>query len=287
MTSSPIAHPDKTVLGKYAVFGNPIHHSKSPRLHQAFAQQTGESIQYTAELVDVNNFSSAADAFFADGGQGLNVTVPFKIEALHYADTLTERAQVAGAVNTLINTGDDIVGDNTDGIGFVDDVTHNLQWPLTGKRILILGAGGAVRGLLGPLLEQQPAAITIANRTVAKAESLLGTLAQKTPSSCERHACHYDDVATPFELVINGTSASLHGELPRLSPKVITENTYCYDMMYGKEPTAFMQWAEQQGARSVADGLGMLVCQGAESFYQWRGVKPTAQPVITLLRQSM
>jgi shikimate dehydrogenase len=271
-----------TVPARYAVFGNPIHHSKSPILHKAFAEQTGESILYTAELVGIDAFSTAADQFFSSDGLGLNITVPFKIDAFHYADTLSERAQKAGAVNTLIKKENMIIGDNTDGAGFIEDVTHNLQWVLKNKNILILGAGGAVRGILDPLLQAEPKKVVIANRTVAKAQQLIDDT--KITSSGLLSACHYDDVNEDFDIIINGTSASLHGDLPVLSDTVISTNSRCYDMMYGVKPTVFMQWATQCGARDVADGLGMLVCQGAESFYQWRGIKPETLSVINQLR---
>ncbi|MGS2718366.1 shikimate dehydrogenase [Eionea flava] len=283
---SIILTPNTKDTGIYAVFGNPIHHSKSPTLHRAFAEQTGHNIQYTAELVDVDQFTASANDFFNRGGHGLNVTVPFKIDALHYADQLTARAQAAGAVNTLIKKENGIIGDNTDGIGFVDDISHNLQWTLKNKRVLILGAGGAVRGILAPLLKTQPAALTIANRTVEKAEGLLATIKKVAPA-CERHACHYHEINTAFDIIINGTSASLQGDLPNVSSEVINKNSHCYDMMYGKEPTAFMVWANQCGAKEIADGLGMLVCQGAESFYQWRGIKPTTKSVIDQLRKTL
>jgi shikimate dehydrogenase len=269
----------------YAVFGNPIHHSKSPALHQAFATQTGEDIHYTAELVDVDGFSAAADTFFASGGKGLNITVPFKINALEYADQLTTRAEKAGAVNTLIKRDNLIIGDNTDGVGFIDDVVNNLQWPLKNKNILILGAGGAVRGILDPLLQNNPANVTIANRTVEKAKKLLRDV--KNNTSCHLQACHYDGINTPFDIIINGTSASLHGDLPKLPSTTVTKDSYCYDMMYSKEPTVFMRWGKQCGAKAVADGLGMLVCQGAESFYKWRGVKPQTQMVIKEIRLAL
>ena len=271
-----------TIPARYAVFGNPIHHSKSPILHNAFAEQTGESILYTAELVDIDAFSTAADQFFSNGGLGLNITVPFKIDAFRYADTLSDRAQKAGAVNTLIKKENMVIGDNTDGAGFIDDVTHNLQWVLKNKNILILGAGGAVRGILDPLLQTEPNKVVIANRTVAKAQHLIDNT--ETITNCLLSACHYDDVNEGFDIIINGTSASLHGDLPVLSNTVISTESCCYDMMYGVQPTVFMQWATQCGARDVADGLGMLACQGAESFYQWRGIKPSTQSVIKQLR---
>jgi shikimate dehydrogenase len=268
---------------RYAVFGNPIHHSKSPILQMAFAKNTQQDMCYTAECIALDGFSAAANAFFAHHGKGLNITVPFKIEAYHYAHELTDRAKTAGAVNTLIKRGDNIIGDNTDGVGFVRDVTENLQWTLTNKKILILGAGGAVRGILNPVLEQKPTSITIVNRTLKKAESL----AQDFSSNATVLACNYSDLNESFDIIINGTSASLNGELPVLPSALIKKTSVCYDMMYAKTDTVFIQWAKQQGALNVSDGLGMLVCQGAESFFQWRGILPETNPVINLLRDTL
>ena len=270
----------------YAVFGNPIQHSKSPMLQTAFAQQTQQAISYTAECIDVNNFSTAANLFFAKGGCGLNVTVPFKLDAFHYADTLTDRAKKAGAVNTLIRKEQTIIGDNTDGIGLLNDISKNLQWPITQQRILILGAGGAVRGILEPLLHACPSQILIANRTFEKAHLLAEAFATEGNIS----ACSYDALLSekqPFDLIINGTSASLHGQLPSLPDHIVDSHTACYDMMYGKENTLFMQWGKENGAKNIADGLGMLVCQGAESFFLWRGVYPETQRVIQSIRDSL
>lgn len=268
----------------YAVFGNPIHHSKSPHIHRHFAEQTGQDMLYNRQLVAEDAFRDTAAQFFAEGGKGLNITVPFKLEAFALADRLTERAQRAGAVNTLARQSDGLLlGDNTDGIGMVHDM-HNLGWELRGKRILVLGAGGAVRGILQPLLEEQPASVTIANRTYEKAQQLvmsfqdLGTL----------QACSFADLAgQTFDVVINGTSASLNGDLPPLPAGMLAENACCYDMMYAAEPTVFLQWAEQQGAGKVADGLGMLVGQAAEAFYIWRQIRPEVIPVMTEIRRQM
>lgn len=268
---------------RYAVFGNPIHHSKSPILQMAFAEQTQQSLVYTAECVDVEQFNSSADAFFNENGKGLNVTVPFKMDAFNYADQLSARAKKAGAVNTLIKKDGYILGDNTDGVGFVNDVQSNLQWPLANKRILILGAGGAVRGILEPLLEALPASVLIANRTFAKAEQLANDFLSMGNIS----ACGYEDlqdITSAFDIIVNGTSASLSGDLPNLPAHIVHKNSCCYDMMYGKDDTVFMQWAKQNHAAHVSDGLGMLVCQGAESFYLWRNVAPETQSVIEKIR---
>lgn len=276
-----------TQKDRYAVFGNPIAHSKSPQLQMQFAKQTGEAIEYTAQLVDENQFIDAANTFFNEGGKGLNVTVPFKEDAFNYAQTLTPRAQLAGAVNTLINTSNkQIVGDNTDGAGIVDDIKNNLNWAIKNKNLLIVGAGGAVRGVLEPLIQEQPASITIVNRTESKAQTLCELF---SPLFQHIHASSFDTLKnhSAFDLIINGTSASLSGELPPLTASVINQNTACYDMMYGAEKTPFLMWAEQQGAKKIADGLGMLVCQGAESFLQWRGVKPDTAPVIQAVREQL
>lgn len=269
---------------QYAVFGNPINHSKSPTIHRQFAEQTGQDMHYAKQLVEVNAFAQAAEAFFAQGGKGLNITVPFKLDAFQFAHTITPRAQRAGAVNTLAWQNDGtILGDNTDGIGMVHDM-HNLGWELCDKRILVLGAGGAVRGILQPLLAEQPQRLVIANRTLIKAEALelqfhdLGNI----------HACSYEQLAAEeFDLVINGTSASLSGDLPPLPPQLLAAGAHCYDMMYGAEPTVFMTWASQHGAQAVADGLGMLVGQAAEAFYVWRHIRPEVIPVITALRHQL
>ena len=271
---------------RYAVFGNPIAHSKSPLIHVAFARQTQQAIAYDRQLIETEKFFESAKDFFAHGGCGLNITVPFKLEAFEFADVLSERARAAGAVNTLKKMPDGMVlGDNTDGAGLLRDITHNLGWTVCGKRVLLLGAGGAVRGALAPLIAAQPSRIVIANRTLSKAEELVkdfsvGKSAQEIKllraSSLQIHA-------RPFDIVINGTSASLHGAMPDLSPDILAPDACCYDMMYGKELTPFLQWAQRNGAQ-VADGLGMLVEQAAESFFLWRGVRPETAPVIESLR---
>ncbi len=268
----------------YAVFGNPINHSKSPAIHRQFAEQTGQDMHYTKQLVSEGEFEKTAQDFFAQGGKGLNITVPFKLNAFDFAQKRTPRAERAGAVNTLAVLSDgSILGDNTDGIGMVHDM-HNLGWEIQGKRILILGAGGAVRGILQPLLEEQPARVTIANRTISKAEELaknfldLGDIQAKSFEQLQ---------GDTFDIIINGTSASLQGELPPLPEKLLAANSSCYDMMYGAEPTIFLQWAKNHGAAHIADGLGMLIGQAAEAFYLWRQIRPEVVPVITALRRQL
>lgn len=269
---------------QYAVFGNPINHTKSPAIHRQFAEQTGQDLHYGKQLVPEGEFATAAQAFFAQGGKGLNITVPFKLDAFNFAQRLTPRAQCAGAVNTLALQSDgSILGDNTDGIGMVHDM-HNLGWELQGKRILVLGAGGAVRGVLQPLLAEQPLQVVIANRTLAKAQEL----AAEFHDLGDLQAKSYEELAgEQFDLVINGTSASLSGELPPLPAQLLNANACCYDMMYGAEPTVFMRWAEQQAAAHIADGLGMLVGQAAEAFYLWRHIRPEVVPVIMALRRQL
>lgn len=267
----------------YAVMGNPIAHSQSPRIHQLFARQTGQPISYQALLVDADGFAQAVDAFRIAGGKGLNITVPFKQEAYKLADELSPRAQRAGAVNTLlIRANGTLFGDNTDGIGLVRDLTRNLRLTLSGKHILLLGAGGAARGVLAPLLEQKPAHLLIANRTAERAKQLANTFSDLGEVS----ACGFQDLPDDaFDIVINATAAGLHGQVPDLPEGVITPKSSCYDMMYGASPTAFMHYAQRCGAQNTFDGLGMLVEQAAESFLIWRGVFPETGPVIEALRK--
>lgn len=270
---------------RYAVFGNPIAHSRSPEIHGLFATATGQDMEYSRQQVPLGAFAESAREFLESGARGMNVTVPFKLDAYDFADTLTDRAKRAGAVNTLARlTEGSVVGDNTDGAGMVRDIVDNLGWSIAGKSVLILGAGGAVRGVLEPMLAQKPVSVTIANRTVAKAEQLardfadLGVIEGSSFEALEGRS---------FDLIINGTSASLSGDLPPLPNTLITEKTCCYDMMYAKEPTVFIVWASNAGAAAVADGLGMLVEQAAESFFLWRGVRPATNDVITRLRNTL
>ena len=269
-------------VDRYAVFGNPVRHSKSPWIHAAFAAQTDQQLQYRAVLVEEGGFAAAADAFFDAGGLGLNVTVPFKTDACDYADELSPRARVAGAANTLARREDDtIIGDNTDGVGLVRDMVANLGWQIRGRQVAVLGAGGAVRGVLEPLLREQPASLLIVNRTADKAEALAKAFAEL--GTLEAGGYSLLD-GRQFDLLINGTSASLAGELPDLPDGLLNEKSCCYDMMYAAEPTPFMHWAAQHTAWAVSDGLGMLVEQAAESFYLWRGVRPQTGPVLAELR---
>lgn len=270
---------------RYAVFGNPIAHSKSPLIHAAFAKQTAQDMVYEGQRVEEGGFAEAARTFFADGGCGLNVTVPFKLDAHAFANSVSERAQLAGAVNTLKKMPDGtIFGDNTDGAGLLRDITQNLGWSIAGKRVLVLGAGGAVRGVVAPLLAENPQRVVIANRTLAKAEALVALFeAGVTARDKKLRASSLQIHARPFDLVINGTSASLGGEMPDLDPAMLNTGACCYDMMYGKALTVFLRWAQQHGAQ-VADGLGMLVEQAAESFYLWRNVRPDTKPVMQMLQ---
>lgn len=268
----------------YAVVGHPISHSKSPRIHSLFASQTGEALEYTAIQAPLDGFEATVARFFERGGGGLNVTVPFKEQAWQMAQCRTERAQKAGAANTLYLDGDGrLTADNTDGQGLVSDLCANHGVKLAGANILVLGAGGAVRGVLAPLLAAQPAALTVANRTVAKAEALLALFAPDAGAT-RLSACGFDAPDRPYDLIINGTSASLQGDLPPLSSSVIDNRTVVYDMMYAASETIFNQWARERGAQQTIDGLGMLVEQAAESFRVWRGIKPETAPVIAELR---
>ena len=261
----------------YAVFGNPIAHSKSPVIHAAFAQQTGQSMDYVALLAPMDGFVEAVQSFRRAQGLGANVTVPFKEQAFALADELSSRAQAAGAVNTLIFRADRILGENTDGVGLVNDLSQNLGLSLRGKRILLMGAGGAARGVILPLLEQAPASLFVVNRTADKAHALAHHFGFRVQGG------GYPDLkAQQFDLVVNATAASLAGELPPLPDTLFAPDAMAYDMMYGKE-TPFMCFARNYGAQ-VADGLGMLVEQAAEAFFLWRGVRPQTAPVIRLLR---
>ncbi|NVK40787.1 MAG: shikimate dehydrogenase [Oceanospirillaceae bacterium] len=272
-------------MDRYAVFGNPIGHSKSPQIHRAFAQQTEQSLTYDAVLVPENGFEVAVADFFDHSGKGLNITVPFKQKAWAAAQRRTPAAELAGAVNTLYRDEQGrLCGDNTDGTGMVRDILVNHGGMIRGKRVLVLGAGGAVRGVLQPLLEQRPEALVIANRTVAKAEQLAELFEHLGPV----RGCGYDDLeGQVFDLVINGTAASLAGELPPLPSGLLENGAWCYDMMYGAGTTPFCRWAEAQGASVTLDGLGMLVEQAAESFAIWRGVRPQTTAVIQQVREAL
>ena len=269
---------------QYVVFGNPIGHSKSPLIHRLFAEQTGQALDYQTSLAPLDGFTAFAKAFL-ETGRGANVTVPFKEEAYRMADQLTERGRRAGAVNTLVLQADgSLLGDNTDGAGLVRDLKVNHGVTLKDKRILVLGAGGAVRGALEPLLAEDPYVLVVANRTVEKAERLAQEFADIGPVL----PAGYDWLEEPVDIIINATSASLSGEVPPIAPSLIQPGaTFCYDMMYAKEPTAFCRWAREHNAGQAVDGLGMLVEQAAEAFYLWRGVRPESAPVLAELRRLM
>lgn len=270
---------------RYAVFGNPIAHSKSPQIHTAFAQQTEQDLSYEALLAPVDAFAESFNEFLQQQGKGANITVPFKQDAYERAESLTPRAQRAGAVNTLWQDEQGVVyGDTTDGVGLVRDLTQNQQLNLKGKRILILGAGGAVRGVIEPILAEQPVQLVIANRTVSKAEQLAELFTDFGAIS----GCGFADLAgQQFDVVVNGTAASLAGDLPPLPDGLLAEGAACYDMMYSKEITVFNQWALDHGATKAIDGLGMLVEQAAESFNIWRGVQPKTDLVMAQLREAL
>ncbi len=265
----------------YAVFGHPIKHSKSPRIHQLFADQTGQSLTYTAQEVTAEQFVTTATSFFTEGGKGLNCTVPLKELAWAFADNKTNRAQLARAVNTLAMQADGaILGDNTDGCGLVTDLMANHAIKLAGSKILILGAGGASRGIINPILEQAPQTLVIANRTIEKATNLAAEF--QKPSVVT--GCGFSDLnGQSFDLILNATSASLSDELPPLPNGLLAKNGICYDLAYGNKPTAFVRWGLGHNAAKSLDGLGMLVEQAAEAFYIWRGIHPNTSPIIELL----
>ncbi|ARV71300.1 MULTISPECIES: shikimate dehydrogenase [Vibrio] len=270
-------------IDRYAVFGNPIGHSKSPFIHTLFARQTNQSLVYTAETAPVDGFVEAAKAFFADDGKGCNVTVPFKEDAYRFANRLTERAELAGAVNTLKKLDDgEIIGDNTDGEGLVQDLLQH-QVVLEGARILVIGAGGAARGVIKPLLDQKPASLTITNRTFSKAQQLADLFVSHGPIVAKEMTT----IEEAYDVIINSTSASLNGELPAVSSAIFSTNSTSYDMMYGKGLTSFNQWAKEHGAAHAYDGLGMLVGQAAESFMLWRGLRPGAKQILRELRKNL
>lgn len=269
-------------LQRYAVIGNPIEHSKSPEIHAMFAEQTGQQMEYTKILGDTEHFRNQVRDFITNHGYGLNVTVPFKEQAWQMVDEHHGSAKLAGAVNTIVVADDhSLLGANTDGVGLARDLTQNHRLPLTGKNILILGAGGATRGILSALLEKSPSQITIANRTELRAETLAGQFA------------HYGPVSgiglnrlpgKTYDLIINATSAGLSGEIPAIPDSILHPGGSTYDLMYSDKPTAFVRWGRERGAYKSVDGLGMLVEQAAESFFLWRNVRPDTQAVLEKIR---
>lgn len=270
----------ETTPDRYAVIGNPVEHSKSPQVHALFAQQTGQAMRYERLLAPIDGFAKTVGDFIAHGGRGANVTVPFKLEAFALAQELTPRAQAAGAVNTLSFSAGCIQGDNTDGVGLVRDIAVNAGVSLKGRSVLLLGAGGAARGVILPLIEANIARLMIANRTQVRALELAQHFSgQDVPVSTSA----FEQLDQPYDVIINATSASLDSALPPLPRQIFGSQTLAYDMMYGAEPTIFMRYAAECGAR-VRDGLGMLIEQAAESFYVWRGERPETAAVYQWLR---
>lgn len=267
---------------RYAVIGNPVAHSRSPAIHAQFAAQTGQDLSYERLLAPLDGFVAAVDAFRAAGGLGLNVTVPFKLDAFAYAQRRSARAADAGAVNTLAFDAQGVFGDNTDGVGMVRDITQRLAFRLDGARVLLLGAGGAARGVLRPLLDAGVALLTVANRTAPKASELAAQA-----NDPRARGCGFDALSDGFDLVVNATSAGLKGDAPVIPAAVYANVQLAYDMVYGARPTSFMCKATEAGCRRVADGLGMLVEQAAESFFVWRGVRPSTDPVYRRLREDI
>lgn len=265
---------------RYAVIGNPIGHSKSPLIHGTFARDTHQDLEYGLIEAPLDGFVAAAGEFRAAGGRGMNVTTPFKVEAFELADERLPRARLAGAANALKFDGDRVVADNFDGVGLLNDIQRNLNVPLRGKHVLVLGAGGAARGALLPLLAEQPAHITICNRVVDKARVLVSEVA----SGGRVSACGYEDLAgRSFDVVLNATSASLRGEMVPIAKTVFGDRALAYDLVYGKGLTPFLRLAREAGAGQVADGVGMLVEQAAEAFVWWRGVRPDTRGLIAAL----
>ncbi|WP_395010793.1 shikimate dehydrogenase [Undibacterium sp.] len=270
-------------LARYCVFGNPIHHSKSPLIHAMFAKQTAQAMDYQTNLAPLDGFAASVQQFVSAGGKGANVTVPFKLEAYALSHRLSARAAMAGAVNTMTFSAGEIIGDNTDGIGLVRDITHNAATPIRGCRVLLLGAGGAARGALLPLLEERPVSLTIANRTLSKAVELVELAKSAISFPCELDAKTWEQLDGGFDLIVNATSASLQSEVPPISPSIFSASCLAYDMMYADAQTSFNQYAQQCGAKT-RDGLGMLIEQAAEAFFIWRGLRPETAPLFAHFR---
>ena len=271
----------------YCVMGNPISHSRSPWIHARFAELTGQKLQYDRREIPLDHFDRSVQAFIREGGLGCNITVPFKFEAAKIASHTSERGLLAQACNILSFKDGQILGDNTDGIGLVIDIERNAGLPLKGLRLLLIGAGGAAAGVLGPLLQAGPAHISVANRTLHKATELVARhlpLAAQHNTELEAHTLH--GLGDPFDVVINGTATSLSGAAVPVAARVLKPGALAYDMMYGPGAQGFMDWARAHGAQP-RDGLGMLVEQAAEAFLIWRGVRPPSAQVLTELRKVM
>ena len=269
--------------GLFAVMGNPVSHSKSPRVHSLFAEQTGISVEYQAIHVEIGGFEQAVYSFQASGGRGLNITVPFKVNAYRLSENLSIRAREAQAVNTLM-FGDELFGDNTDGAGLVVDIESNIGLALKGTRILVIGAGGAVRGVLGALKDCKPSEIVIANRTKDRAAELASIFNDSTVSVV---GCGLDEIPGSFHVVVNATTTSLSDRLPEVDAKVFEGVELAYDMVYKSEATSFQRWARDCGAKNAVDGLGMLIEQAAESFWVWHKIRPETKPVLDVLRKEL
>ncbi|MGY4349769.1 shikimate dehydrogenase [Bradyrhizobium sp. GM7.3] len=267
---------------RYAVIGNPIGFSKSPLIHGTFARMTGQDLVYEAIEGPIDGFSGRVDQFRTEGAKGLNITAPFKLDALAYANELSESARRAGAANCLKFDGDRIIAENFDGVGLVRDITANLGVKMVGRRVLMLGAGGAARGALLPFLHQQPSELVLVNRTLSKAVALAEEFAGCGPLIVSGYA-ELADLAEGYDVVVNATSASLRGEMPPLPSNVLHGAELAYELAYGKGLTPFLQAARAEGVAKLADGVGMLVEQAAEAFVWWRGVRPSTAQVIAEL----
>ena len=272
----------KSVLDRYGVVGHPVSHSLSPFIHAMFARETGQAMSYRPFDVTAEDFETRVRGFFAEGGAGLNVTLPHKIAAVELADELTERAAHAAAVNTLAVQDGRLLGDNTDGAGLVRDLCDNLGVVITNRRVLIIGAGGATRGILAPILGLEPVVVVIANRTSERAQALAAAFADL--GATQGTGFEYLE-PRPFDIIINATSASLSGDIPPIPEAAITADSVCYDLAYGRSASAFVQWATRVGCGRAVQGVGMLVEQAAESFRLWRGVRPATAQVLAALKE--
>jgi shikimate dehydrogenase len=266
---------------KYAVIGNPIDFSKSPFIHMSFASSTQQDIEYTKILGPMGGFKEAVDQFRNDGGRGINITAPFKLDAFQYATRRSPAAELAGAANALSFSGEEVVAENFDGVGLVRDVVHNLKHQLKNKRVLLLGAGGAARGALLPFLFEAPELLVIANRTLSKAEELKSIAEKNKAQQTNVSALSFSDLAgMRFDVIFNATSASLRNELPAIPATVFGSDSLAYELAYAKGLTPFLRLAQNAGVRHLADGVGMLAEQAAEAFAWWRGVRPDTAKVI-------
>jgi len=273
---------NREMTDHYAVIGNPISHSKSPLIHTEFAKQTEQALDYITREIPLNDLTAGLKQLQEEGFKGINITVPFKEQAWQIVSDKSDHATRAGAINTIVfNDDGSLYGDNTDGIGLCRDLVDNHHITLQGKRILLLGAGGAARGVIEPLLSYQPSELFIANRTASKAKDLSALFADFGTVQ----GGGFNDLKGRFDVIINATAASLKGEVPPLPDDILNSNASCYDMMYSTTDTAFVTWAKQHGAAKTIDGLGMLIEQAAEAFHLWRGIKPDTKTITQLIRK--